>query len=818
MKDATIRGKDIDTSQIKYLVVEGDAIDIIRFPLVRFYEGNDLNDATILCIFEFEDGSGDADILTKELSDDEGLLYGLWEVKGNASSKSGKLQIQLKAIKDGTVKFHTKPATITVEASLTPEELGDFTPTVLDQYLTLYQGLVAEAEGHSLDAQAAQTAAENARDSINDQLIAISEKATKEQLVEEIKRSVDKDNEHDFLLSSLSRQVNKATESLYDGDIYTYEEDVIVNGVCTDMPDISSTVVEGRFGSMLLKGKSGENLVINCDFSDGTTGWFATGYGTLSASNNILSLESTTADFQVITKKIGDGSFTVGDKLFVVARLYFSNVSTASTSINIDGSSAGTIQQASVIVATGATSAIVYGIVEVQSDFSGDLVMKIVTGVPIGETVYIDGNYGVMAQNLTQQGLATYLSIYDKANRYFNFIIGSAPSLPYLWESKGANLFDKSKATLGYAINITTGVLVPYAIAYVTDYIQVSSSTDFFWTWLYRLGGSNNSGIVYFDAKKSFISGETVSPSADINFTTPSNCAYVRITGNISKIDTDMLNLGSSSLPYEPYKVQQIQIPYLGYRLPNGVANTYVPETGVETRNVSEDYELKASDITTQWSSNVQFVRINLPTDAIQSNGIIQRTDLKGYRFLPVSISMDNASYIGFYREGSSAKTFDIAFELGTYASLAEAQADVSEGGLVGTIIRYQLATPEVIQHAPQVPTLNPNGSQYLTPSYATSYITDASSQFTIPYDTDSIDSVMGYDEEGEYEVPSSGYSLSGNIVTMLDDYAGENRVWYVRANLDKTKTLTPTTSGFYPVSNVITRIEALEAWILDHS
>ena len=164
MKDATIRGKDIDTSQIKYLVVEGDAIDIIRFPLVRFYEGNDLNDATILCIFEFEDGSGDADILTKELSDDEGLLYGLWEVKGNASSKSGKLQIQLKAIKDETIIFHTKPATITVEASLTPSELGEFTPTVLDQYLTLYQNLIETAETHSLDAQAAQGAAELARD------------------------------------------------------------------------------------------------------------------------------------------------------------------------------------------------------------------------------------------------------------------------------------------------------------------------------------------------------------------------------------------------------------------------------------------------------------------------------------------------------------------------------------------------------------------------------------------------------------------------------------------------------------------------------
>ena len=190
MKDAHVRGKEIDTTNIKYLVVEGEAIDIIRFPLVRMYQGYDLYDAVIHCFFEFEDGSGDADILTKELSPGGELVYAYWQVKGNATSRSGKLQIQLKAVKDATVKWHTKPATIIVEASLTPDELGAFTPTILDQYLALYQGLVDEAEAardkaedwaeeaedveveegmysakhHSAKAAAAQAAAEGARD------------------------------------------------------------------------------------------------------------------------------------------------------------------------------------------------------------------------------------------------------------------------------------------------------------------------------------------------------------------------------------------------------------------------------------------------------------------------------------------------------------------------------------------------------------------------------------------------------------------------------------------------------------------------------
>ena len=190
MKDAHVREKEIATTNIKYLVVEGDAIDIIRFPLVRMYEGHDLYEAVIHCFFEFEDGSGDADILTKELSPGGELVYAYWQVKGNATSRSGKLQIQLKAVKDTTVIWHTKPATIIVEASLTPDELGAFTPTILDQYLALYQGLVDEAEAardkaedwaeeaedveveegmysakhHSAKAAAAQAAAEGARD------------------------------------------------------------------------------------------------------------------------------------------------------------------------------------------------------------------------------------------------------------------------------------------------------------------------------------------------------------------------------------------------------------------------------------------------------------------------------------------------------------------------------------------------------------------------------------------------------------------------------------------------------------------------------
>jgi hypothetical protein len=194
MKDAHVREKEIATTNIKYLVVEGDAIDIIRFPLVRMYEGHDLYEAVIHCFFEFEDGSGDADILTKELSPGGELVYAYWQVKGNATSRSGKLQIQLKAVKDTTVIWHTKPATIIVEASLAPDELGAFTPTILDQYLALYQGLVDEAEAardkaedwaeeaedvevdpgmysakhHSAKAAAAQTASETARDKAED--------------------------------------------------------------------------------------------------------------------------------------------------------------------------------------------------------------------------------------------------------------------------------------------------------------------------------------------------------------------------------------------------------------------------------------------------------------------------------------------------------------------------------------------------------------------------------------------------------------------------------------------------------------------------
>ena len=81
-----------------------------------------------------------------------------------------------------------------------------------------------------------------------------------------------------------------------------------------------------------------------------------------------------------------------------------------------------------------------------------------------------------------------------------------------------------------------------------------------------------------------------------------------------------------------------------------------------------------------------------------------------------------------------------------------------------------------------------PKGTVYFEPYYEGSHQTNASSQITLPYEG-TIDKLTGYDENLEpYEVPSTGYTLVGTLLTITG--AEENEVFYVE--LSRAEPLAP--------------------------
>lgn len=123
----------------------------------------------------------------------------------------------------------------------------------------------------------------------------------------------------------------------------------------------------------------------------------------------------------------------------------------------------------------------------------------------------------------------------------------------------GNQLFDVSTITAGYTINSNTGNPQSNTYFVLSDYIQVSSLTD------YCLSQSNDVYFqfkwAYYDAEKAFISVDSKAGSnvKEHTFSTPENTAYIRfaysivVSGNAVDRGNISLNRGTEALPWEPY-------------------------------------------------------------------------------------------------------------------------------------------------------------------------------------------------------------------------------------------------------------------------
>ena len=123
---------------------------------------------------------------------------------------------------------------------------------------------------------------------------------------------------------------------------------------------------------------------------------------------------------------------------------------------------------------------------------------------------------------------------------------------------KGKNLFDKNATdtTNGYVINrylTSDGSTASSSLYCISEYIPIVPSSTY---TLYIGIAPKNPSICFYDSNKTYIEGTAYNNNDTVTVTAPDNAKYCRISYTASGIDVVMLNLGSQSLPYEPYGMQ----------------------------------------------------------------------------------------------------------------------------------------------------------------------------------------------------------------------------------------------------------------------
>ncbi|MCM3792513.1 SGNH/GDSL hydrolase family protein [Priestia megaterium] len=115
--------------------------------------------------------------------------------------------------------------------------------------------------------------------------------------------------------------------------------------------------------------------------------------------------------------------------------------------------------------------------------------------------------------------------------------------LPFVYQEKGKNLFDKSKTTAGKFIYASNGNEAVNASFSVTHFIRISSNVDYVF--------NDNQQVAFYDRNKLYISGvekdNTATPRTFTKFTTPANAYYVRF--NMPTADLDKIQLERSTVP-----------------------------------------------------------------------------------------------------------------------------------------------------------------------------------------------------------------------------------------------------------------------------
>lgn len=110
--------------------------------------------------------------------------------------------------------------------------------------------------------------------------------------------------------------------------------------------------------------------------------------------------------------------------------------------------------------------------------------------------------------------------------------------------TKSKNLFNKKNIAKGKYVGFSTGNLLDNSLYFASDFIKVSSRTTYC--------RSSNDQMGFYDKDKKFISGFGAKTDP-LQFTTPDNTRFVRISDKLTNLDNYQLELGAVPTSFESF-------------------------------------------------------------------------------------------------------------------------------------------------------------------------------------------------------------------------------------------------------------------------
>ncbi|MES5896990.1 hypothetical protein, partial [Bacillus cereus group sp. RP43] len=122
----------------------------------------------------------------------------------------------------------------------------------------------------------------------------------------------------------------------------------------------------------------------------------------------------------------------------------------------------------------------------------------------------------------------------------------------------GKNIFNKNTVIKGKFVIFSTGLLADNSSYFSSDYISVDPNVEYVRSVIDQMA--------FYTSEKVYISGKTYTDPA--NFTTPDNCAYVRVCAPLTKLNTYQVEKGSVSTSYEDYgfEIDSLKAPIAGVK------------------------------------------------------------------------------------------------------------------------------------------------------------------------------------------------------------------------------------------------------------
>lgn len=462
-----------------------------------------------------------------------------------------------------------------------------------------------------------------------------------------------------------------------DNRVKTLEDDVtkenyIPHTQTESIKSLPEGSLEGSVKDLKFDGMTLVNEVENGDFSDGTAGWGST-YGTISVSSNIATLTANGSKrYQKIDCFVGSSS----DIYFVYSKVKVTNSEcvnlamyglSLSNAVQINYPNSGEIYE--VYVKTDAS----YPGIQIRHEYPDDTTAN-------GKVMQIDGNAGVFAINMTALGIEDYTE-------------------EQMLDLVRSGYFDEMKSVENPEIEVIRKNIFDGIVDFSNGYYTLDNWTnDPAWDVceLSIKGGKTYSKSGFFGGNYTFWrEGTFLSGGTGNKMVAPTNATHLRVA--IRKVDVTKENQveeAETATTYEPYKSHPIKIKETFRRVPNGTKDScYMQNNEVWKDKRIEGHILKESDITLYRTDkiNVDLVIVNYPSDALKGTLSIDGILLvSGFSGEADSNTLDLIE--SEYKIYTDPSAIVLIVPKGTYANLAEAQAD-----LTGTVIQYELAIPQQI-------------------------------------------------------------------------------------------------------------------------